>query len=151
MYQKYKSKGITYVGGKMKNRHLRMLNPRLDSTTVKQNEPASQFDGEKGIRDDINCVLADGTTAQVEMQGRIDGDRRDIADGLRRSKEEGIRIGEKRGKEQGMNEKAVATAKNFLAMNILTHEQIAHGVGLPLEKIEELSAEMTKKRTLQEV
>ena len=69
MYQKYKSKGITYVGGKMKNRHLRMLNPRLDSTTVKQNEPASQFDGEKGIRYDINCVLADGTTAQVEMQG----------------------------------------------------------------------------------
>ncbi len=27
--------------GKMKNRHFRMLNPRLDSTTVKQNEPAS--------------------------------------------------------------------------------------------------------------
>ena len=52
----------------MKNRHFRMLNPRLDSSTVKQNEPANQFDGEKGIRYDINCVLADGTTAQVEMQ-----------------------------------------------------------------------------------
>ena len=279
MYQKYKSKGITYVGGKMKNKHLRMLNPRLDSSTVKQNEPANQFDGEKGIRYDINCVLADGTTAQVEMQGydkkceyakraeyyaarlassaphvgddwnelprsyqisvlnftydkgnstplhhytmadisdgsrlagilnvifleltklpkiedaadisalpaaikwgtflkeadnpvrqdlidsiteseegimnaevvlaalsddrwrwieqgRIDGDRRDIADGLRRSKEE------------GMNEKAVASARNFLAMNVLTHEQIAKGVGLPIEKIEELAQEMSEK------
>ena len=68
---------------------------------------------------------------------------------------EGIRIGEKRGekrgKKEGMNEKAVATAKNFLKMNILTHEQIAKGVGLPLEKIEELAAELTKESVLQEV
>ena len=316
MYKKYQSKGITYVGGKMKNRHLRMLNPRLDSTfkaiftqdsdetrkalksflsamieedvtdvTVKQNEPASQFDGEKGIRYDINCVLADGTTAQVEMQGydkkceyakraeyyaarlasssphvgddwnelprsyqisvlnftydkgnstplhhytmadisdgsrlagilnvifleltklpkiedeadisvlpaaikwgtflkeadnpvsqdlidsiteseegimnaevvlaalsddrwrwieqgRIDGDRRDIADGLRRSKEE------------GMNEAKIANARNLLAMNLLTHEQIAQAVELPLEKIEELAPKLAKETTLQEV
>ena len=72
---------------------------------------------------------------------------------------EGIRIGEKRGKkegiavgkEQGMNEKAVASAKNFLAMNALTHEQIAKGVGLPIEKIEELAREMAKELTSQEV
>ena len=268
----------------MKNKHLRMLNPRLDSTfkaiftqdseesrkalksflsamieedvtdvTVKQNEPASQFDGEKGIRYDINCVLADGTTAQVEMQGydkkceyakraeyyaarlassaphvgddwnelprsyqisvlnftydkgnfnplhhytmtdisalpaaikwgtflkeadnpvrqdlidsiteseegimnaevvlaalsddrwrwieqgRIDGDRRDIADGLRRSKEE------------GMNENKIANARNLLAMKLGTHEQIAQAVGLPIEKIEELAAELAKEVTL---
>ena len=27
-------------------------------------------------------------------------------------------------------------------MNVLTHEQIAKGVGIPLEKIEELAAEL---------
>ena len=51
---------------------------------------------------------------------------------------EGIAV----GKEQGMNEKAVASARNLLAMNVLTHEQIAQAVELPLDKIEELAAEM---------
>ena len=58
-------------------------------------------------------------------------------------REEGIRIGEKRG----MNEAKIANAKNFLAMNILTHEQIAKGVGLPLEKIEELAKEMASSQS----
>ena len=43
----------------------------------------------------------------------------------------------------------------FLAMNILTHEQIAKGVGLPIEKIAEISAELAtelaKETTLQEL
>jgi len=33
----------------------------------------------------------------------------------------------------------VENARNLLAMNILTNEQIAQAVGLPLEKVEELS------------
>ena len=49
-------------------------------------------------------------------------------------RKEGILIGE--------NAKAIESAKNFLAMNILTHEQIAKGVGLPLKKIEELAKEI---------
>lgn len=65
-------------------------------------------------------------------------------------REEGIRIGEKRGekrgiavgKEQGMNEKAVDSARNMLSMKLGTHEQIAQAVGLPLEEIEELAAEL---------
>ena len=69
---------------------------------------------------------------------------------------EGIRIGEKRGKkegiavgkEQGMNEKAVASARNLLAMKLGTHEQIAKAVGLPIEKIAEISAELAKETTL---
>ena len=61
---------------------------------------------------------------------------------------EGIRIGEKRGKKEGMNEAKIANARNLLAMNLLTHEQIAKGVGLPLEKIDELAAEMAKELTL---
>ena len=68
-------------------------------------------------------------------------------------REEGIRIGEKRGKkegiavgkEQGMNEAKIANARNLLAMKVLSHEQIAQAVELPLEKIEDLSAEMAAK------
>ena len=47
------------------------------------------------------------------------------------------------GFEDGVAEKAKEDAKNFLAMNVLTHEQIAKGVGLPIETIEELAAELT--------
>ena len=47
------------------------------------------------------------------------------------------------GFEDGVAEKAKEDAKNFLAMNVLTHEQIAKGVGLPIEAIEELAAELT--------
>ena len=53
--------------------------------------------------------------------------------------------GREEGMKQGMNEKAVTSARNFLAMNVLTHEQIAKGVGLPIEKIEELAQEMSEK------
>ena len=37
--------------------------------------------------------------------------------------------------------------RNFLSMNILTHEQIAEGVGLPLEKIEELATEVASHQS----
>ncbi len=42
-----------------------------------------------------------------------------------------------------MNEKAVASARNLLTMKVLSHEQIAKAVELPLEKIEELAMELT--------
>ena len=54
--------------------------------------------------------------------------------------------GEKRGiligRKEGMNTKALESAKNLIAMNVLTHEQIAQAIGLPFEKIEELAQEM---------
>ena len=59
---------------------------------------------------------------------------------------EGIAIGEKRGKAEGMklgkSEGATAAAKNLLAMKVLTNEQIALAVGLPLEKVAKLAAEI---------
>ncbi len=101
---------------------------------VRQDLIDSITESEEGIMNAevVLAALSDDRWRWIE-QGRIDGDRRDIADGLRRSKEE------------GMNEKAVASARNFLAMNVLTHEQIAKGVGLPIEKIEELAQEMSEK------
>ena len=36
-------------------------------------------------------------------------------------------------------------AKNFIKMNVLTDEQIAHGTGLPIQRIKELINELHKK------
>ena len=50
------------------------------------------------------------------------------------------------GRKEGMNTKAIESAKNFLAMKLGTHEQIAKGVGLPIEKIEELAKEIEETK-----
>ena len=36
----------------------------------------------------------------------------------------------------------VENAKNFLTMNILSHEQIAQGTDLPLEEVQKLAEEI---------
>ena len=41
--------------------------------------------------------------------------------------------------ERGIEWKAMDTARNLIAMNALTHGQIAQAVGLPLEQVEELA------------
>ena len=51
----------------------------------------------------------------------------------------GRREGEIKGRREGVVLNAIQNAKNLLAMNVLTHEQIAQAVELPLEKIEELA------------
>ena len=43
------------------------------------------------------------------------------------------------GKELGRSEAKLENARNLLTMNVLSHEQIAQSVGLPLETIEELA------------
>jgi predicted transposase/invertase (TIGR01784 family) len=69
----------------------------------------------------------------------------DIAVQRRESFEDGFSAGEKRGRNegisiglsQGAHQKAVETAKKFLAMG-LSVEQVATGTGLSLEEIEKL-------------
>ena len=46
---------------------------------------------------------------------------------------------------QGAQQKAVENAQNFLAMKILTPEQIAQGTGLPLEQVLELQKKVTEQ------
>ncbi len=46
------------------------------------------------------------------------------------------------GLVEGAQQKAVEAARNFLAMNVLTPEQIAQGTGLPLEQVLELQKEL---------
>ena len=60
-------------------------------------------------------------------------------------REEGIRIGEKRGEKRGQEQNKIENARNLLVMGLGTHEQISQAVGLPLEKITEISAELAKE------
>jgi predicted transposase/invertase (TIGR01784 family) len=80
------------------------------------------------------------------IQGKIEGQERDIRSGLanaeERGRKEGISIGEKLGLQAGMDAKAISNARNLLAMGLGTHKQIAQAVELPIEKIEELAREM---------
>ena len=48
------------------------------------------------------------------------------------------------GIEMGREQKAEEAARNFLAMNVLTPEQIAQGTGLPLEQVRELQKEVAQ-------
>ena len=49
----------------------------------------------------------------------------------------------RKGLKQGREEKAIEDARNLLVMKVLSHEQISQAIGLPLEKVEELAAEIT--------
>ncbi len=57
-------------------------------------------------------------------------------------KNEGRREGRRLGRKEGIEANKLENARKFLTMKIGTHEQIAEGVGLPLEKIEELALEI---------
>ena len=52
-----------------------------------------------------------------------------------------------KGIAKGAQQKAVENARNFLAMNVLTPEQIAQGTGLPLEQVLELKKELAAAHT----
>lgn len=60
----------------------------------------------------------------------------DYNNGLRLSEEKGFT----NGITQGKSDSKISTARNLLAMKILTNEQIAQAVELPVEKISEISA-----------
>ncbi len=79
------------------------------------------------------------------IQGKIEGQERDIRSGLANAEERGIKIGEKRGLKKGMDETKIENAKNLLAMGLGTHEQISQAIGLPIEKIEALAKEIEAK------
>ncbi|MBR1638387.1 MAG: hypothetical protein IJ688_03270 [Treponema sp.] len=59
----------------------------------------------------------------------------------------GIAQGMERGIKQGIQTKAIDTAKNLLKMNILSPQQIAQATNLSLEAVLELQKEITGCRT----
>ena len=68
-----------------------------------------------------------------------DHDAREIA--RIEGRNEGIAIGEKRGRSEGATEKARDAARNMLAMNLGSLEQIAQAVGLSVTEVEQLAAQ----------
>ncbi len=62
--------------------------------------------------------------------------------GLKEGREEGRKEGRKEGLAKGQEESKISTARNLLAMKVLSHEQISKAVGLTLNKIEELASEL---------
>ncbi len=61
-----------------------------------------------------------------------------------RIKKESFAEGRAEGKTEGAREKAIESARNLLAMNIGTPEQIAQANGLPLEEVLALQTELKK-------
>ncbi|MBO4729296.1 MAG: Rpn family recombination-promoting nuclease/putative transposase, partial [Spirochaetaceae bacterium] len=49
------------------------------------------------------------------------------------------------GRKEGIQENKLENARNLLAMNVLSYEQIAQAVGLPLETVQKLANELQAK------
>ena len=60
------------------------------------------------------------------------------------TREAGYEEGVADGMAEGAQKNAIANAKNFIRMNILTAEQIAQGTGLTLEQVLALKSEMVQ-------
>ena len=65
-------------------------------------------------------------------------------DKFRAGKKEGIAEGIKQGTLAGAQQKAVETAKKLLKMNMLSLEQIAEAINLPIEQVKKLAEEIHK-------
>jgi predicted transposase/invertase (TIGR01784 family) len=72
---------------------------------------------------------------QEQIRNEIQEECRE--EGIAIGEERGISIGLSQGITQGAHQKAVETAKKFLAMG-LSVEQVADGTGLSIEEIEKL-------------
>jgi len=64
------------------------------------------------------------------------------AEGRTEGRAEGRAEGIKQGIAEGSQQKAIETAKNFLRMKVLSHEQIAQGTGLTLKQVQNLENEL---------
>ena len=130
---------------------------KLDDKTVKVFYNSSMYEKEKDerIRDFLHFVHTndsgkdDFSSRLSEMVEKLKANKKFRSDYLamnlhdrdimERARQEGIELGIQQGISQGIQRNAVENARKFLSMNVLTHEQIAQGVGLSLEKVEELA------------
>ena len=68
------------------------------------------------------------------------GKKEGIAEGMA----EGIKKGIKQGTLAGAQQKAIEDAKKLLKMNVLSLEQIAEAINLPIEQVKKLAEEIHK-------
>ena len=101
------------------------------------------------IENSIHTAICDYNTQKLNFQEKERealerGMKRGMKRGLKQGLEEGMKRGLEQGLEQGAQSNAVASAKNFLKMNILTPEQIAIGTSLTLEQVLEIQKELAE-------
>ena len=84
-------------------------------------------------------AMLEGETEGVRTMCRI------VEDYAKERSEEARKIALAEGLKRGVHETAIANAKNFLLMNIISPEQIAQGTGLPLEQVLALKEELERK------
>ena len=68
----------------------------------------------------------------------------DIAVKQKEAFEDGQKDGIIKGKIEGSQQKALEDAKNLLKLKLLSAEQIAQSIGLPLDKVLELQKEISE-------
>ena len=82
-------------------------------------------------------TLSRGSAEWYRQKAYEDGER-DWNSRMYGAEQKGIAIGEKRGAQQTARE----NARNFLKMNLLTHEQVAQGTGLSVKEVESIAREL---------
>ena len=89
-------------------------------------EHSAQSELTKSIEEKVNFAKKNRTWRKQYMtwQQTIDDEREDAY-------EEGL--------AEGLSQKAIETAENFLRLGVNTIEQIAQAVGLPLKKVQEIA------------
>ena len=102
---------------------------------------------EKGI---MEADIIVGHMSEAESNWHLQNSRdiavRDYNTGLSNAKKRGLEEGLKEGMEKGAQQKAIEAAINLLKMKLGTPEQIAQAQGLPLDKVLELKAQLTKEK-----
>ena len=93
-------------------------------------------------QEDFERDRISGLTAAEQKglkRGREEGLSEGLKQGLSEGRKQGREQGRSEGREEGISQTKLENARNLLAMNVLTHEQIAQAVGLSVEKIDELA------------
>ena len=128
-------KFFLYADRKDKVQYIKKLTKAEEGLMYAQNalDSISQSDAEwRRERDFIDAELTANTIRNQAMKrGHQEGLQQGIQEGLQQGLQEGLQ----QGIHEGMHTNAVACAKNLLQMNILTPEQIAQAVALPLQEV----------------
>ena len=113
------------------------MNAQMSLSNISANRDLwiAQYRKELAERDELSsreAMLKKGLARGIEQ-----GIKQGLAQGIKQGREQGLAQGREQGLAQGQMQKARESAKNFLRMG-LSAEQVAQGVGLPLEEVLQL-------------
>ena len=127
------------------NKEAGLMNAQMSLSNISANRDLwiAQYRKELAERDELSsreAMLKKGLARGIEQgikQGLEQGLEQGLAQGREQGLVQGIKLGREQGLAQGQMQKARESAKNFLRMG-LPAEQVAQGVGLPLEEVLQL-------------